>query len=362
MRERQGARRPARLYQDFIFLPVFFPRTVHFRLKQKTNILCAVEFFEGKFRSEKLKHNYITSTKGRSCAKLMNNPNPFLPQGSLLEQQAQRRSRLKLGVFCVLAVSVTGLVTMLIQGCQRHSPEQDVSQPSTPDTTNAFAADTNFPPMTAYTNTVGASAPSSVPAPGAGSVAAPGAAPTTMSLPPIDTPAPAVAPTAAAPVGGSEYTVVKGDSLAKIAKKNGVSTKALQDANPGVQPTKLKPGQKLTIPAGGKTLTDSAAPASTLAGSDFNSTATTYTVKPGDTLIKIAKAHGVSVNALKAANGLSTTKISVGKKLKIPAKSAKASKKETMPEATAPAPESIPTLPPVSTPSPSTAPATPTNH
>ena len=51
--------------------------------------------------------------------------------------------------------------------------------------------------------------------------------------------------------GGSEYVIVKGDSLAKIAKKNGVTLKALQAANPGVVPTKLKVGQKLTLPAGG---------------------------------------------------------------------------------------------------------------
>ena len=44
----------------------------------------------------------------------MSNPNPFVPKGSLLEQQSHRRSRLKLAVFCVLAVSVTGLVAMLI--------------------------------------------------------------------------------------------------------------------------------------------------------------------------------------------------------------------------------------------------------
>ena len=50
----------------------------------------------------------------------MNNPNPFVPQGSLLEQN-KRRSRLKLAVFCVLAVGVGGLAAMLIQGCKRDS-------------------------------------------------------------------------------------------------------------------------------------------------------------------------------------------------------------------------------------------------
>ena len=58
----------------------------------------------------------------------MNNPNPFVPKGSLLEQQSQRRSRLKLAVFCVLAVSVTGLVAMLIQGCKREKPPENPDQ------------------------------------------------------------------------------------------------------------------------------------------------------------------------------------------------------------------------------------------
>ena len=295
----------------------------------------------------------------------MNNPNPFLPKGSLLEQQAQRRSRLKLGVFCVLAISVTGLVTMLIQGCQRHNPETEA--PSLPplDATNTFAPDTNVPSMTPPTNSVGMTAPTTVPGPNG--VSAPGAtvptSVTTSALPPVDMGPPAVPPTTT--VGGSDYTVAKGDSLAKIAKKNGVSLKALQDANPGVLPTKLKPGQKLTIPAGGKTATDSTAPSSTVAGSDAGSASTTtYTVKPGDSLHKIAKSYGVTVKALQSANGLSTTKISVGKKLKIPAKSAKASKKETAPEVTTPVTDSVPTLPPAPVPVSTTGPATtvPASH
>ena len=53
----------------------------------------------------------------------MNNPNPFVPKGSILEQQSKRRSRLKLAVFCVLGVSVTGLVLTLVDGCHREAPD-----------------------------------------------------------------------------------------------------------------------------------------------------------------------------------------------------------------------------------------------
>jgi len=117
-------------------------------------------------------------------------------------------------------------------------------------------------------------------------------------------------------VAGTEYVVVKGDSFAKIAKKNGVSVKAIQAANPRVEPTKLKVGQKLSIPAsaGG-----AAAPA--MAGGQAATASSmggeAYTVKSGDTLTKIAKAHGTTVKAIKAASNLTTDHIKVGQKLTI---------------------------------------------
>ncbi len=44
----------------------------------------------------------------------MNNPNPFVPQGSVLEQN-KRRSRMKLAVGCVVIAGTAGLTAMLIQ-------------------------------------------------------------------------------------------------------------------------------------------------------------------------------------------------------------------------------------------------------
>ena len=43
-----------------------------------------------------------------------------------------------------------------------------------------------------------------------------------------------------------------------------------------------------------------------------------YIVKVGDTLSRIAKAHGTSVKAIKAANNLENDRIVVGAKLKVP--------------------------------------------
>ena len=50
------------------------------------------------------------------------------------------------------------------------------------------------------------------------------------------------APVAAGP---GTYSVVKGDTLSGIAKKAGISLKALQDLNPGVNPNKMQIGQPL---------------------------------------------------------------------------------------------------------------------
>lgn len=51
----------------------------------------------------------------------------------------------------------------------------------------------------------------------------------------------------ASPAGPGEYVVVKGDNLGSIAKKNGISLKAIQDLNPGVNPNRLQIGQKLKV-------------------------------------------------------------------------------------------------------------------
>lgn len=51
----------------------------------------------------------------------------------------------------------------------------------------------------------------------------------------------------AAPAGPGEYVVAKGDNLGSIAKKNGISLKAIQDLNPGVNPNRLQIGQKLKV-------------------------------------------------------------------------------------------------------------------
>ena len=50
---------------------------------------------------------------------------------------------------------------------------------------------------------------------------------------------------AAAPAGPGEHVVAKGETLGAIARKAGISVKALQELNPGVNPNRLQIGQKL---------------------------------------------------------------------------------------------------------------------
>jgi LysM repeat protein len=57
----------------------------------------------------------------------------------------------------------------------------------------------------------------------------------------------AAAGKSAAPAGPGEYVVAKGDNLGSIAKKNGISLKAIQDLNPGVNANRLQIGQKLKV-------------------------------------------------------------------------------------------------------------------
>lgn len=51
---------------------------------------------------------------------------------------------------------------------------------------------------------------------------------------------------------------------------------------------------------------------------DTSHSVTVYVVKSGDTLSRIAKTHGTTVKAIEAANNLSSDRILVGAKLKIP--------------------------------------------
>jgi LysM repeat protein len=220
----------------------------------------------------------------------MNNHSPLIPHGSALEQKDKGRARVKIAVFFVLSIHAIGLMALLMQGCgQSKEPG-----PSTETTSS------NAPPSFVETTNVEVIASN------------PPVVVTTSSVP--ETPL-----TPVEPAGAAEYTIVKGDILEKIARNFHVSVKAMIDANPGIEPTKLKIGQKIHIPAP----TTPVVPTVTGAGAVEATSAVgerTYKVKSGDNLTKIAKHFGTTQKALIAANNLKTTSIKVGQTLKIPTK------------------------------------------
>ena len=246
----------------------------------------------------------------------MNNQNPVIPQGSASEQKNKGRARVKIAVFFVLAVHGVGLMALLMQGCGQSKETVPPAESAATNTTPAFVEATN-PPVTTSSPPVVVAAPV-----------------------PAEPAVPAVVPTVV-PAGASEYAIVKGDNFSTLATKFHVSPKAIADANPGVQPTKLKIGQKINIPAAAAPTAPAVAGAAPVESASASGDQT-YTVKSGDSLTKIAKQHGTSIKALRAANGLKTDSIKVGQKLKLPAKSAAAAAVPVAPAEPAAAPVSTP--------------------
>ncbi|HKX62424.1 MAG TPA: LysM peptidoglycan-binding domain-containing protein [Verrucomicrobiae bacterium] len=244
----------------------------------------------------------------------MNTPSPLVPQGTF---QDKGKSHVRITVFAILAIHFVLLGVLLIAGCNKKSAsetdlaENPVPPVATPTTPEQWP--TPAPPPT------GAADIPPVPPPVAPAVQ-------TQATAPIITPTPVqptIEPTPIAPTpivepvpGLVEHTITKGETLATIGKKYGVGYKAIEAANPGISPTRLKIGDKIKIPA--KTASTTAALATPNATDA--SAGKVYVVKSGDNLLKIAKSTGVSVNQLRAANNLRTDQIRVGQKLKIPVK------------------------------------------
>ncbi|KKE80303.1 peptidoglycan endopeptidase [Bacilli bacterium] len=110
------------------------------------------------------------------------------------------------------------------------------------------------------------------------------------------------------------YSVVAGDSLSKIGAKYNVSVANLKKWN-NLSSDLIYVGQKLNI--AGKSSNNSSTSTSSSSSKQAGNKASVYTVKSGDTLSKIGKAHGVSVANLKKWNSLSSDMIYIGQKLSI---------------------------------------------
>ncbi len=128
--------------------------------------------------------------------------------------------------------------------------------------------------------------------------------------------------------GSGSYTVQKGDSLSKIARKHGVTVASLKSGN-NLTTDHLKIGQVLNIP--GASASPASAPTGTVAkgttehmarAAVANSTGgyKSYKVAKGDTLWKIAKNFKAKPAEIAKLNGISDpSKLKVGMLIKVPA-------------------------------------------
>lgn len=104
-----------------------------------------------------------------------------------------------------------------------------------------------------------------------------------------------------------KYTVKRGDTLWKIANRNGTTITEIKNAN-GLTSNSIYVGMSLMVP--GITSSD----AGDIGGTDY----ILYTIKKGDSLWEIARAHNVSINDLARWNNISTrSRLYPGDKLKI---------------------------------------------
>ncbi|MCM3003089.1 cell wall hydrolase [Priestia koreensis] len=97
----------------------------------------------------------------------------------------------------------------------------------------------------------------------------------------------------------TQHSVHEGDTLWSLGQKYGVSVDNIKNVNHRQNDT-IYAGETLSIPDGQPAQSGS------------------YTVAAGDTLWSISSKHGVSVDAVKQANNLSSDIISVGQTLTIP--------------------------------------------
>jgi LysM repeat protein len=169
-------------------------------------------------------------------------------------------------------------------------------------------------------------------------------------------------------INGKKYVLHKvapKETFSSVSRKYNVTIAELQQANPGV--AGLKIGQIINIPvlsgdASPAPESPSAPPSASPKSSSGSGAVKMHTVQKGETLYRISKMYSMTVDDLKALNGLSSNNVSLGQKLKVNPGAAVSSPIVTVPtpvKEPAPAPEPVkePIKEPVKTPVKEPAPA-----
>jgi membrane-bound lytic murein transglycosylase D len=110
------------------------------------------------------------------------------------------------------------------------------------------------------------------------------------------------------------HVVSRGETMGAIARRYGVSMAAVQAANPGVHPRRLRVGQTLIIPRAGVPPAELAA-AARPAPAPRNPSV--HVVRRGETLWEISRRYGVSIAELMEWNGLESRTIRPGQRLRV---------------------------------------------
>lgn len=113
-------------------------------------------------------------------------------------------------------------------------------------------------------------------------------------------------------LGDATHVVIRGDTIGAIAKRYGISSRSLSEANGVKDPRRLQIGARLTIPRGLMPSGPLAVPPSAGAG-------TQHKVARGEHLTGIAKRYATTVKAIVDANGLKNAGlIKIGQTLTVP--------------------------------------------
>ncbi len=119
------------------------------------------------------------------------------------------------------------------------------------------------------------------------------------------------------------YTVISGDSLGSIARKNGTTTAAIRSLNPQLKSDLVRVGQDLTLPASALSGSTAAATAPSPVAANGPTSAPAgsieHIVKPGEGLSLIAKKYGVPLKEIAALNNIANpASLQAGQKIIIP--------------------------------------------